>query len=235
MKPFLPLTFVLSLFASCVSNRYYTIAADNIAKNDSHQLISENDTLRVEYLFSVHSNQMTISIFNKLKEPIEVDWNKSALISNEQAVSFYNPNIQFSGTIDNANRVSLLTGTLADVNGSLVINQPSQFIFPNTSLAKMSRPISAVAKADIDIKGARAEKVEFSGKPYSVHLKKMKFEKDSTPLTFRTYLTFRTGEKEKQQEFKVEQSFYVTEIWQTRFDVYDFPSNVLPRPDRAHF
>src|SRR5215203_4299892 len=144
MKPVLPLTLLSLLFASCVSNRYYTISADNISKNSNHQIISENDTLRVEYLFSVHNNQLTISIFNKTKELIEVDWKKSALISNELAVSFYDPNIEFSGT----NRVSLLTGTLADINGSLIVNHPSQFIFPNTSLSKQSRPISDVAKAD---------------------------------------------------------------------------------------
>ena len=108
--------------------------------------------------------------------------------------------LTLSGIIDHTNRPSLLGGTLAVVNGSLIVNQPLQFIFPNTTLVKMSRPISEVVKPSVDLNSVKGEKAQFltngSYGSYIVNYKKMKFEKDSTPVAFRTYLTFRTGEKE---------------------------------------
>ncbi len=54
--------------------------------------VQENDTVRISYRFWGENAPVTITIYNKLDEPLYVDWGRSALIIDDVATT-YDPKV----------------------------------------------------------------------------------------------------------------------------------------------
>lgn len=74
----------------------------NVPKNEHNELIRENDTLRLEYRFTQDKGLLSIRLFNKTTEPLEVDWLKSAVIINDRTVSYYDGKQIIAGQIESS-------------------------------------------------------------------------------------------------------------------------------------
>src|SRR4051812_44336032 len=77
--------------SSCFPTQYYTVSAPNSYKNDSSELVLENDTVRVTYNLNGSGGPMRITIFNKTSQTMEVDWSKSSLVMDENVYAFHQP------------------------------------------------------------------------------------------------------------------------------------------------
>lgn len=240
MKPILlPLTLVLFLF-SCTEFQYFTVSSNTLTKNDRNELVAENDTLRVQYHFADYKGQIGISVYNKSAEPIEIDWKKSALILDGKAYSYFNPNAQLNATLQKdslawQNRFRRFGDPLylASFNGSLFIDEAVQFIPPSSSINKVPLTLPVEPFQNLPEQRATKEKAMWAADVYTTY-RKMDFQKDSSPLTFRSYLTFRIGATEAQKEFTAEHIFYVSEIWKTVSGPDNFPDSMLKRGDRFY-
>jgi hypothetical protein len=236
MKPTLLAIIIATTIVSCMRFNYYTINGENMAKTDGYLLVSENDTLKVEYEFNVHNENLTLRIFNKTDEVVEIDWKKAALIANDRAISYYSPDVLLAGKIekDTSNAARYLA-YVANVNATMTIDQAAQFIFPKSYLAKVSSSLSQIAhsgKLD-SLKRAEGKKVTlFPGKYYSVSYERFQFSAGKSPLVFRSYLTFKMGKGTSQHEFSKEHVFYTSEVWQSSTSPGNFPEGLLNRPDK---
>ena len=67
-----------------------------------------------------------------------------------------------------------------------------------------------------------------------IPFRKMSFEKDNSPLFFRTYLTFRLGKVGNEREFSVEHQFYVSEVWKIRSGINEIPERITSRGDMIY-
>ena len=78
------------LLSGCAQYQYVFIDS-HLNQNDKKEFIKENDTVMVKYTFSGENMPITITIYNKLQQPLYIDWERSAVIINNVQVngSFY--------------------------------------------------------------------------------------------------------------------------------------------------
>ncbi|MGZ3845636.1 MAG: hypothetical protein ACXVBH_06245, partial [Flavisolibacter sp.] len=69
-----------------------------------------------------------------------------------------------------------------------------------------------------------------SGIPY----RRMSFSPEQSPLTFRSYLTFRIGKAGEEKEFSMDHEFYVSEVWKIRYQPQELPTDVTSRGDMIY-
>lgn len=84
--------FVLSVVAllcmSSCSSYYYSVLESNDAvgeKNDDKDFVIENDSVCISYCFYGEDAPISITVYNKMDEPLFVDWQRSALILDDVA------------------------------------------------------------------------------------------------------------------------------------------------------
>jgi hypothetical protein len=84
------LAVIAFLFTSCAEHQYLTLSGTNITKDDNHEFVAENDTLKLVFHFKPDHGRIFISVFNRTDEPMVIDWWKSAIVVGEKTYSFYN-------------------------------------------------------------------------------------------------------------------------------------------------
>lgn len=223
------------LLSSCTEYQYLTLSGTNIAQNDKHEFVSENDTMRIVYRFAHPGGKIMISLDNKTNQPLVIDWWKSAIISGNRSYSYYNPNAPFSGQAvqDTLLRQSRSTGAggayLADVRGTVFLSEPSQFLPPNTGLRRelITLPVDSLPVRP----GTTFRTDTIHSLNYLLVRKRIGFSKEDSPLQLRSYLTFRIGRGGAEKEFTVEHRFYVSEIWKTQAIPDELPAKDRSRGD----
>src|SRR5947209_4687068 len=87
---------ILSL-TSCSIYQYATIESSTMNKNEKKEFVTENDTLRLVYNFNGINAPINITVQNKLNVPISIDWQRSALIVNDTAISYVPGTVNING------------------------------------------------------------------------------------------------------------------------------------------
>lgn len=157
--------------------------------------IQQNDTASVVYSFSGEDAPVIITIYNKLDEPLYVDWGRSAIIIDEQATSYAGEVLHYDD--DDMRFTSEEVEMIPPY--SMIRRQPltlANFSFnkiPNKEYRKRSY---------LDKDG---ERVQLKYKDYTL---------DDTPLYFRSYVTLFTGGKkgELPQGLVFERSFFISQL-----------------------
>lgn len=91
---------LIALLASCSSTYVYsTLGKVNyeIEKTPIGDFFYENDSLWISYSFKGQYQPMQITLFNKLDEPLFVDWKKSLLIYNGIKHAYQRAEVVFTG------------------------------------------------------------------------------------------------------------------------------------------
>jgi hypothetical protein len=237
MKPTLPLILLVFLLSSCVQYQYMTVAGINLPKNEQNELTSENDTLKVLYRFLPNSGQISVRVYNKLNEPVEMIWNRSAVIMNDQAVGYYNPNQTFAGQLQaDSWRFLRSTTTIGDIKGEIQAGEQVQFIPPMAFIE--SRPLDLPVRPLSYFPDEKAEKiplVSIGGADAGITYKRLPFDRETSPSRFRSYLTFRLGRGEASREISLEHHFYISEVWKSAAGPDYFTSELANRGDRFYF
>lgn len=223
-----------ALLSSCSQFHYMTVSGVNVSKNDRHELVGENDTLRVEYHFSQHQGLIAIRLYNKTSEPLEVDWRKSAIIFNDKTVGYYDGKQAISGQVEtSSSRFARWTSTSGDIKGEIQSSEQVQFLPPQSYLE--SKPVLIPLTPLPALSEEKAENLSFKyGGEYVIKYKRFPFGQENTPARFRSYLTLRIGKAVSQQEFAVEHGFYISEIWQSQMRPLFFASSLENRGDRFY-
>lgn len=128
-----------SLFLlSCISiimlsgcSRYQYISINSkLYQNEKNEFVNENDTVMIKYTFPGENFPLTITIYNKLLQPIYIDLERSPVIIN---------NFQITGYIYNYEQISFI----APLSSVTVISNPlrNQFINLNPTDSLTNVPI----------------------------------------------------------------------------------------------
>jgi len=75
------------ILSSCSKYQYVSISS-YLQSNENKDFFCENDTIKLKYSFSGENFRMKITVFNKLQQPIFIDWAKSSVIINEEAAEY---------------------------------------------------------------------------------------------------------------------------------------------------
>jgi len=85
------LLYITIIFTSGCSRYQYISVNSHLQQNEKKEFINENDTVRITYIFSGENFPITITIFNKLQQPLYLDLGRSpVIINNKQSNVFLN-------------------------------------------------------------------------------------------------------------------------------------------------
>lgn len=210
---FIFLVMIWGSLSSCSSYYYSTLSTNDRAArlNEYRDFVLENDSVSIAYCFYGEDAPVAITIYNKLDEPLYVDWQRSALIIGDRATSYYQETVPIQGVIETSGvhrSVSHeLRGTFA---GEIQLPKGIEFIPPRSEIK--SSMLNLVKRQIDEIRNGRYVKQAFD-KPNGnvVHLDVAKFTERDSPLYFRSYLSLYTNNK-KPEYISYESSFYVSKI-----------------------
>jgi hypothetical protein len=217
MIKYLPYTVILLLFNSCAGYKYYTVNSAGVAQNDNHEFVIENDSLRLVYNFNGFNAPVNITIQNKLSVPVYIDWQRSALIVNDQAISYVPSEMRidggFNGTSYKYGNSSGYKTTSGHIQATASLPPSVDFMPPQTYLTKRQLSIPNSFIEQVPETAFHREKYKvMEGR--TVFVKRANFTEATTPLRFRSYLTIMVGEVTT-KPLNLEHSFYVSELMTT--------------------
>ena len=89
------LIFLLNLVILTGCNRYqYMYVSSHLDQNEKKEFIVENDTVQIKYSFTGENFPLTITLYNKLSQPIYIDLERSTVVMNNMQIAgpFYREN-----------------------------------------------------------------------------------------------------------------------------------------------
>jgi hypothetical protein len=225
--PFVFAIPIMLLLSSCSTFQYVSVDSE-LSKNELNQFVYENDTLRIKYWFSGQNCPMQIEVFNKLNQPLQVDWKKSALISDEIRFAYwkdesvlnassYGQEIQW---INHFSTASSLT------EGTLTRNEQISFI-PPLSLISIS-PLLVKTQLFILPQPLDSQKIILND--YGLKGWEYFYTPETSPLQFRSFLTISIGENSKNPIY-IDHNFWISDILQTTAP----PNSILNKKDVNRF
>jgi hypothetical protein len=86
MKKYFLLVSCFVLLSGCSKYQYIFIDS-HLTQNEKKEFLVENDTVSIKYSFAGVNFPITVSIFNKLQQPLYIDWGRSVVILNGKQIS----------------------------------------------------------------------------------------------------------------------------------------------------
>jgi hypothetical protein len=214
MPKSLPIAVISFLFCvSCTTYRYSTISSPDVVKNDRNEFVVENDSLKLVYNFCGYGGPVRISIQNKMNVPVYIDWQRSAMIVNDNPLSFLSSAIKIEGNIQGSSYNYKNSGygvNSGQLQATAVLPPTIDFIPPRVTINKKPMFVSDMFHTRIpDTAFQKVTYTPIEGTTYPV--KKAGFTEATTPLRFRSFITYMVGEPGS-GSFAFEHSFYVSEI-----------------------
>jgi hypothetical protein len=173
------------------------------------------------YSFYGENAPINITIQNKLQVPVYVDWQRSALVVNDMAIS-YVPNemkIQgafYSQSYNSIYRESNLGMTAGNIGATASLPRTFNIIPPQTYIT--NSPMGVTNKLIENVPDTAYRRVNYTmNDGYSVPVKMATFTEATSPLRFKSYLTLIVGDSAN-KPVAVEHTFYVSELITTTHD-----------------
>ena len=204
MKTIVLLFCSILLLTSCVTYQYLTINQQTPPPQNK-EVIPAADSLQIDYGFTGYNALLNLNIKNKSSKPIIINWKKSSLITNGQAISLYNSNaaITTSGVAENQNSTTIYSYAI----GNLSLPEGADFIPPLSAITK--KTIYAIVNP-VNISFQKKDKVFIANNEnFAEKFIGKNFEYGNSPYKIRVYITY---QKDNGMESIFENEFYVSEI-----------------------
>ena len=208
-----------------VSCKSYVQLFDTQATNlklEDKTFVFENDSIKINYYFWANKGQMTFGILNKLDKPLYIDWKKSSYIDNSIKLDYWideekKKSLQYYGSYyyDGANynpelATSKTVGIGAATSSTVKVERIT-FIPPKSKYYRSQFHILPISYYKMDVK-AKYDIIPSTIKPEEkVKVYKQFFDKETSPMVFRNFLTFSYTEDFK-NEFYVDNEFFVNQV-----------------------
>jgi hypothetical protein len=207
-----------------------TTSPDTKLENDAY--VYENTDVKISYDFWSDGGSISFFIFNKLDQPIYIDWDKSHLIYNgssyeywfdsEETKSFYSSSTQIKSSSEGNALINIITDGTSTRGNASSRNTNSTYRnnvgFALTTKFKPKKIIHIPSKSGIFV-----SKFTISKNPYytcdfnlksiisKTEIKTQTFSQDESPLNFRNYITYSMKESFDSSQF-LDNEFYISLI-----------------------
>lgn len=211
MKFILP-ALIISLLYACSPYQVMTISSTNVTQNKAQEFVIENDSFRLVYNFNGENAPMRMTFTNKLTKPLRIDWKRSALIVNHQAISYAALPSVIRGSLS-ANSINWgagYTSTSTKINALAPQAMELEFIPGGSFVIRELAGITNQAIIEVPDKQFTDSKMAFKG-AFSRRVKIARFLADNSPLVFTSYLTL-LGEDPAGMAREYQQHFFVSEL-----------------------
>ena len=192
MKKLLAQFVILILLTSCGSTYFYSTLntySDKTWKDDDGYFITELDSIDIIHSFKGENAPIMITILNRSKQPLYVDWAKSAVIIDGIASS-YSGSISTITVSAAGNTDFLLSNNYSNSTFDPTLSLPENitFIPPFSRINYQTLSLTNFGFEDINNKEYQNKKMgDKDGYPSNV--KVLNFTLSDSPLKFRSYLT----------------------------------------------
>jgi hypothetical protein len=207
------LLFCSVLLGACTQYQYITLNS-TIYKANNQSFVWENDSVKVQYIFSGADCPITIQIYNKLAHPLYVDWKKSAVIySDSSRLSLWNEETQIN-TVKLRGNVHSRNYTFSGPETSGVMNKQKQvsFIPPNSYVSVTPMAIRNTFFCSLPQKLKQRVPIDDID---SSKVDKYSFVPGNSPFTFRCFLTLSVTNSFEHPIY-IDQPFWASDIIQTK-------------------
>ena len=220
MKKIIPLLVIVSL-AACNRYQYLSFNSSTVSQNEQKEFTVENDSLRIIYSFAGINAPVNIRIFNKLDQPLRINWQRSAVVINDRAISYagYVMNMD-DGTVSGSAGMSSNSGG-PSIGATETPFYNGQLIPPHGNISKSPMGLTNDFFYGVPKSAFRPNaKTMFDGNVVTV--KEADFTEENTPLRFTSYLIV-AGEDVTAKPVVYEHSFYVDHLFRTLMGPGQFP------------
>lgn len=210
----IPISVILVLCISCARYQYASISSDGVTMNDKREFVAENDSLLILYNFNGANAPINITIQNKLSVPVYVDWQRSSLIVNGNAISYLPNEMKIdggfaAGSFNYGNRESGYRVTGGSLHATASLPSSVDFIPPQSYMTK--NPMGVTNKFIENVPDTAFRRVNYQfAEGFLTKVKVANFTEATSPLRFRSYLTLKVGDSTKPVTY--EHSFYLSEL-----------------------
>lgn len=193
-----------------------TKADGNIGQQNGY-FVFENDTVKILYSFWNEKGLVNFSIYNKLDRPLYIDWKKSSYVDNSVKLNYWSDE-EFTASLGATSSYfyngPILPPGLA-VGSSLSASVSARkkperitFIPPESQYSRAQFHISPLKSFQMNVNTASYEMPRNDKPRKKTTVYSTSFNKNTSPLHFRNYLTFSLTEN-FDDEFYIDNGFYV--------------------------
>ncbi len=206
------------LLGSCTSY-YYSIlnsGSHRMEKKSEGDFVIENDSVCITYNFGGMNAPIGIHIYNKMGEPLHVDWQKSALILNGEATSYQDKNMPIAGQLSTSSYEFFSFEESEGVfSGNIEKSEKTAFIPPKSGITYV--PLELAGFPFDEIPKKEYNKASFLRKNGTeAKINYLDFTPENSPLTFRSYLVLFAGmNPDFDKPIIYETEFYVSKLIKT--------------------
>ncbi|NML23060.1 hypothetical protein HHL16_19435 [Pseudoflavitalea sp. G-6-1-2] len=221
MKRILPLLAVIALTASCNRYQYLSFDSKHINKNDQKDFVVDTDSLKIIYSFTGVNAPVNIRIYNKLDQPLWVNWRRSALVINQRAISYNGsltsmPDIVAAARTGDPEPVALSDEHNNDdlpAAETSYTNQKGELIPPHSYISRSPMGLTNDFFNELPKSAFRVtSRIMYDGTV--AHVKEAEFSEENSPLRFRNYLSI-VGEDSAAKPIVYQHTFYVGQLIRT--------------------
>lgn len=214
---FIPLAAIL-LLSACQTYQLNTISSVNALMDDKTGKFNvENDSVKITYSFNGKNAPINIAVYNKLNEPVYVDWKRSAYIIDKKATSFSDRAIKVNGTYEGSSanlgsgKYPVSSYSSGNIQATANLPENIMFIPPHAEVDKTL--LEMAPEQTRFIEDSLVTKVQINDQltatPFSA--KMAKFNKNNSPLFFKSYITMYTINNNMQKFMTYTNEFYISE------------------------
>jgi len=209
------LSLIVILFLSGCKRYQYISLNDHSTQNSPKSFVSENDTVKITYNFAGYNCPLTITVYNKLKTPIYIDWSQSSVITDGNKTALWSNNTRIYGSTSSTqiNWSKNISTSSGDFQGVIYKDEKISFLPPHsytrvTRIHLKNSFFKSLPKHDAQLVSLKTE----SGDETSVKL--YSFNDQNAPMKFRVFLSVST-DKEFSKPLYVEKSFWTNKVFQS--------------------
>lgn len=207
---------IVLLASSCARYQMSTISSPNAFTSDENGgFVTENDSLKIAYSFTGRNAPISIYVYNKLDEPLYVDWQRSALVYNDSTISYIPAATHLSGSIDatsfgTSRNIAFTSGA---IDAAVALPKYVEFVPPHAFIRRALLELATQPFNNIpDSQLHTVYSIPSAADNWRTKGKKATFTASNTPLKFSSYLTIYSNNS---SPHIYRQMFYISELINT--------------------
>lgn len=208
--PLIILILLLSIALSSCNTYYYGVVQsyeNRVPQNDDGSFTAEKDDVFITYSFVNQGGSVVYNIYNQSEDPVFVDWGKSVLIAEDQALQYSRGTTKTKTYQFSDSSRSVQEGGKGVAVEKIVIPQDALFVPPHSRVSYS--PILLYDVYNMKLPASAYQKVQVGG----TTIKGVYFTPQNSPLLFRSYLTIVNSKTNAETVF--EDIFYISSSYKT--------------------
>lgn len=205
------LALVLVFTLSGCNTYYYSVVQsyeERVPQNADGSFTTVKNDIVLTYSFVNQDGEVVYDIYNQSQDPIYVDWSKSVLIAEDQAIQYKQPSSGYTKTYQLSDNTSVASSDENVIStNKLVLSDDVMFIPPHSRVSYS--PIALYNLYNMELKKSVYQNVQIDG----TDVKGVYFTPQTSPFLFRSYLTVVNSKNNTETVF--EDIFYISSAYKT--------------------